>query len=154
MKSKTWIVLLILILSVLVAIGSCATKRKVISDEEFLEVWSGTWINTDYGGDTQAKIINHPDGIRELFTSVTSTTKYARKEKSTILEKWQDSDGTIWYRGYWEGISSAVAKGYEMGKISNSGNTWEFLWASEDYPIEEWEPDRFEYNYRIYYRHE
>jgi hypothetical protein len=39
-----------------------------------------------------------------------------------------------------------------MGKISDSGNTWEYIFASEDYPIEEWEPDRFEYNYRIYYR--
>jgi len=40
-----------------------------------------------------------------------------------------------------------------MGKISNSGNTLEVIWASESFPIEEWEPDRFEYNYQIYYRH-
>jgi len=59
MKSRTLILILVFVLSVLITIGGCATKRKVISDEEFLEVWSGTWINTDYGGDTQAKIINY-----------------------------------------------------------------------------------------------
>jgi hypothetical protein len=39
-----------------------------------------------------------------------------------------------------------------MGKIIESGNTWEYIWASEYSPIDKWEPDKFEYNYRIRYR--
>ena len=54
------------------------------------------------------------------------------------------------YRAHWENLPPLSSKGYEMGKISDSGNTLEYIWASEDYPIEEWEPDKFEYNYRIY----
>ena len=152
MKSRTLIMILILILSVLASIGSCATKRKVISDEEFLEVWSGTWINIDYSAKAQKKI-NHPDGIRESYKKLPNTIP-TFKRKITMLDQWVDSKGTIWYRGHWEYLPPFSSKGYEMGKISDSGNTWEYISASESYPIEEWEPDKFEYDYRIYYRQE
>ena len=151
MKTRTLISILILVLAVLIIAGSCATRRKAISDEDFMEAWSGTWINTDYGGKMAQKIIIHSDGTVEGFGRLTSTIAYF-KNKFTILDQWLDSKGTIWYRGHMESLPPYSSKGYEMGKISDSGNTWEFLWASEDYPIEEWEPDRFEYTYRIYYR--
>ncbi len=123
--------------------------KKAISKEDFFEAWIGTWVNTDRK--TDQKIINHRDGTQEVFGTLTSTT-VCWKDKITIQDKWLDSKGTIWYREYWEVITPTVAKDYEMGKIYDSGNTREFLWVSEDYPIEEWEPDRFEYNHRIYYR--
>ena len=138
-------------MAVFIIVGSCATKRKAISDEDFIEAWSGTWINTDYGGGLGQKVINHPDGTRDWFGMLTSTT-VSEKLKITILDQWLDSKGTIWYRGHWELLPPFASAGYEMGKISDSGNTWESIWASEDYPIEEWEPDKFEYNYRIRYR--
>jgi len=143
-----------MILAVFIIIGSCATKRKAVSDEDFFEVWNGTWINTDYGGGSlHQKIINHPDGTQEFFGQLTSTTARI-KGKITILDQWVDSKGIIWYRGHWEMFPPLSSKGYQMGKISDSGNTREYIWASEDYPLEEWEPDKFEYNYRIYYRQE
>jgi len=135
MKTRTLVSILILILAVLIIVGSCATKRKAVSDEDFFEVWSGTWINTDYGGDICQKIINYPDGTAEGFGILTSTIALFKK-KITILDQWLDSKGTIWYRGHCE----------------DSGNTWEYIIASEDYPIEEWEPDKLEYGYRIMYR--
>jgi hypothetical protein len=151
MKARTFVSILILVLAVLIAIGSCATTKKAISEEDFFETWSGTWINTDYGGgDLHQKVISHPDGTLEFFGKLTSTTA-VYKEKITILEQWVDSKGTIWYRGHWEHLILLSSKGYVMGKISDSGNTWEYISAGEDYPIEEWEPDKFEYNYRIYY---
>jgi hypothetical protein len=151
MKTRTLIPILILILAILIIFGNCATTKKAISEEDFFETWSGTWINTDYGGKIAQKIIIHSDGTVEGIGRLTSTTAYF-KYKFTILDQWLDSKGTIWYRGHFESLPPYSHKGYEMGKISDSGNTWEFLFASEDYPIEEWEPDRFEYNYRIYYR--
>ena len=154
MKSRTFASILILILVVFVIIGSCATKRKAVSDEDFFKVLNGTWINTDYsGGELGQKIINHPDGTREGFGVLSSTTSQY-KFKTTILDQWLDSTGTIWYKGQFETIFPTRAKGYEMGKINNAGNTWECILSSENYPIEEWEPDRFEYNYFIYYRKE
>jgi hypothetical protein len=150
MKTRTLVSILILILAVLIIVGSCATKRKAVSDEDFFEVWSGTWINTDYGGDICQKIINYPDGTAEGFGILTSTIALFKK-KITILDQWLDSKGTIWYRGHCEFSRPFGRTRYEMGKISDSGNTWEYIIASEDYPIEEWEPDKFEYEYRIYY---
>jgi hypothetical protein len=150
MKTRTLVSILIFVFVVLVIAGSCATRRKAISDEDFFDVWSSTWVNTDYGGNTGQKIIIHPDGTRECF-SILTNTKPGRIEKVTILDQWLDSKGTIWYRGHWECLTPHSSKGYEMGKISNSGNTWKVIFASEDFPIEEWEPDKFEYNYRIYY---
>ena len=151
MKSRTLVSILFFVLVVLIVIGSCATRRKAISEEDFMETWSDTWVNTDLKEDQ--KIVNHPDGTQDHFGDLTSTT-VSYKEKITILDQWLDAKGTIWYRGYWEMILLNDSKGYEMGKISDSGNTFEIIWASEDYPIEEWEPDKFEYNYRIYYRQE
>ena len=49
MKTRMFVSVLILVLAVLIIAGSCATRRKAISDEDFMEAWSGTWINTDYG---------------------------------------------------------------------------------------------------------
>jgi hypothetical protein len=88
-----------------------------------------------------------------MFGQLTSTI-VGYKEKITILEQWVDSKGTIWYRGHYEAFPPYAHTGYAMGKISDSGNTQEIIFASESYPIEEWEPDKFEYNYRIYYRQE
>jgi hypothetical protein len=150
MKTRMLVSILILVLAVLIIAGSCVTRRKAIAEEDFFEAWSGTWINTDLKADQ--KIIIHPDGTREFFRILTSTT-VGHKEKIIILDKWLDSKGDIWYRGHREMLPPYNEKGYEMGKINDSGNTWELIWSfGEDYPIEEWEPDRFEYNYRIYYR--
>jgi hypothetical protein len=159
MKTRTLLTISILVLAVLIILGSyAATKRAIsdeilpMSDEDFFDVFCVTWINTDYGGgNTGQKIIIRPDGTREIFSIVTSTI-IGRKEKFTLLDKWSDAKGTIWYRGHWECLTPNRSKGYEMGKLSDSGNTWEVLFASEDFPIEEWEPERFEYNYRVYYR--
>ena len=90
MKTRKIVSILILVLAVLIIVGSCATKRKVVSEEDFLEAWSGTWINTDYGGGSlPQKKINYPDGTCEMFGQLTSTT-VGYKEKITILEQWVD----------------------------------------------------------------
>jgi len=151
MKARTFVSILILVLAVLIIAGSCATRRKAISDEDFMEAWSGTWINTDYGeGSNPQKKIYYSDGRWEEYYQVTNEIR-CDWGKATILDKWLDSKGNVWYKTHWESFHLGW-KGYAMGKISNSGNTLEDIWASESYPIEEWEPDRFEYNYQIYYR--
>jgi len=150
MKTRTLTLSVILISVVLVFIGNCAKTKKAISEEDFFEAWSGTWINLDYGKSHPQKLIYYSDGRWESYTQVTNTI-HSNWGKSIILDKWLDSKGNVWYRAHWESLY-LNSKGYIMGKISNSGNTLEVIWASESFPIEEWEPDRFEYTYRIHYR--
>ena len=152
MKTRRLVSILILVLAVLIISEGYATDRKAVSDEDFIKAWSGTWINEDYGKMLAQKRIYYPDLTWEFYHHITDTGK-DYWGKSIILDKWLDSEGNVWYRMHWESLT-VRAKGYHMGKISNSGNTLEATWASESYPIEEWEPDRFEYNYFIYYRQE
>jgi hypothetical protein len=148
MKTKTLIFMSIFLLAVTFLFAE--DVKKEISDEDFMEAWSGTWINTDYGRSRPQKLIYYPDGRWETFVRVPNTL-HDNWGKDIILDKWLDSEGNIWYRAHWES-SYFTSKGYAMGKISNSGNTLEVIWASESFPIEEWEPDRFEYTYQIHYR--
>ena len=153
MKTRTLVSILIIALAVQTFAGSCATRRKIISDEDFMEAWSGAWINTDYGKrKNPQKKVYYSDGRWEDYYSVDNLIAIDWG-KTTIIEKRLDSKGNVWYRTHFESLGTG-ATGYTMGKISNSGNTLEVIWASESYPIEEWEPDRFEYNYQIHYRQE
>ena len=150
MKARTLIYMSILFLAVTLLFAE--DVKNEISDEDFMEARSGTWINLDYGKSHPQKLIYYPDGRWEGYRQVTNTIR-ADWGKDIILDKWLDSKGNVWYRAHWES-SFFTTTGYAMGKISNSGNTLEVIWASESFPIEEWEPDRFEYTYRIHYRQE
>ena len=148
MRTRTLIFMSIFLLSVTFLLAE--DVRKEISDEDFLEAWSGAWINLDYGRSRPQKLIYYSDGRHESYKHETNEI-HDDWGKIIFLEKWLDSERNVWYREHWES-SYFTSKGYAMGKISNSGNTLEVIWASESFPIEEWEPDRFEYTYEIHYR--
>lgn len=153
MKTKTFILVLLLIMAVSVFLLSCATTKKAIPEEDFFEAFSGTWVNIEYSGfhDRLQKRINYPDGTWEFYRTI-SNTKPFEKGQSTIIDKWIDSKGDILYKAQWESLSFFGILGYEMGKISNSGHTLELLFPFGDEPIEEWKPDYYRYTYWIYYR--
>ena len=153
MKIRTLALSVILISVVLVFIGSCATTRKAISEENFFETWSGTWVNTEYSGfhDRFQKRISYPDGTWEFYRTISNTRPFEKFE-STIIDKWIDPKGDILYKSQWESLTFYGILGYEMGKISNSGHTLELIFSFGDEPIEEWEPDYYRYTYWIYHR--
>ena len=101
MKIRMIVSVIIFILVVLIIAGSCATRRKAILGEDFMEAWSDTWINADYDSDIYYKIINYPDGIYECFATVTSTI-HGNWGKDTLIDKWVASKGAVWYRAKWE----------------------------------------------------
>ena len=149
MKTKTLVSILILVLAVLIIAGSGETKRKTISEEDFFESWGGTWINTDYkGGGFYPKIELYADGTIELYVTA---TKLGHNHKIIIIDRWIDKEGIIWYKAQ-EECEIFGSRNYVLGKISDSGNTLEYILSGADSPIEEWEPDELTYNYRIYYR--
>ena len=68
----------------------------------------------------------------------------------TITKVWTDSEGIIWY--------NAERKDphlyYELGRISESGNRWEFICDGDTYPTE-WDTTLTRYApYMSYYRQE
>jgi hypothetical protein len=91
MKTRTFISAVILIVALLLIAGSCATRKKAISDEDLSKAYTGTWINP-------------------------------------------------------------VAMGYEVVKISDSGNSMERLYTTGEKRVEEWDLDNLKYTYKIYYR--
>jgi beta-lactamase regulating signal transducer with metallopeptidase domain len=153
MKNRNFLLLCGILLVAIAVIGSCATRRKAISEEEFFKAYSGTWINTEYSGkDTfyTQKVVLHPDGTRMEYALVTLDT-WSWYGKDTITDMWKDPSGVIWYRASWENYGYN-ARGYMMGKISDSGTTLEVLSCMWGEPIEEWAPDNIHYHYTIYYR--
>ena len=42
--------------------------------------------------------------------------------------------------------------GYELVRISDSGNTMEVLYTISEKRVEEWDPDNYSYTYKIYFR--
>jgi hypothetical protein len=145
---------LILVLSVLIIAGSCATGKKAYVAKEDEELF-GTWINTDYDEvQIAAKIIFDPNGVVRAYPTV-SITKEWMIGKFTISDKWIDAEGNIWYK--WlrteaKGMSmSDTSEHYYLGKISDSGRVLELNYSGYDYPTEV-NPDSLKYAYSIYYR--
>jgi hypothetical protein len=144
----------ILITAVLIVAGSCATRQKTLSTDEFLKIYSGTWMNTDYSGVEWEfqKLVIKPDGMWDTYA--TDIVNQRSCHGNTILiDCWTDSDGVRWYRVYKDlGYLCGSDRLYEYGKITNSGNTLEYLFRLGTGEIKKWDPDNPHYEYRIYYR--
>ena len=127
--------------------------KNAISEKEFLQVFSGTWVNEDNRGSTYQpqKFVHYSDGKweRYSFLNVDIIEHYG---KNTITETWTDSNGDYWCTANMECIPHNVTS-YTMKKISNSGNTYEMLLNYLE-PIEEWNPDDTYTQHMILYRQE
>ncbi len=149
MKTRTLVLILILVSAVLIIAGSCATEKMTYISKEF-EIY-GTWVNPDYNNtDRWSKIVFYPDGIDHCYMEDTSTV-VGLKEEFVITNKWIDSKGNYFYTmrfspetdPYWV---------FCLLKISNSGRTLEWDWSFDDYP-KEIDPE-ISGVYSIYYRQE
>jgi hypothetical protein len=152
MKTKTIVAISIFILAVFIISGSCATRKKTVSETEFFEEYSGTWINKDNNGSTfqPQKMVHFPDGSWEYYSLLTVEQLYARG-KDKMLDMWTDSNGDFWYKTRWEEYIYKQ-EGFTLRKISDSGNTHEMLLHLWGESIDEWDPDNIQYKYVIYYR--
>jgi len=112
----------------------------------------GTWINPEYGTMEalfSQKRITNPDGTWEEYSGMADIAY--RTLKYTIIDKWTDSEGNIWYKLITEygGKTYGAKPFYELHKISNAKLTWEFVSSAEAYPTKI-DPDHP--MYFIYYR--
>ncbi len=151
MKTRMFISIFILILAVMVIAGSCATRKEAISEDDFIQVFSGTWFNPERSGvgyDFQ-KLVVHANGTWDIY-STDEVEQRAGYGDYNLVESWRDSEGNLWFR-----LSKYSTFGdpiFEYGNISNSGETLEFIFVAGTETIKKWEPDNPHYEYRIYYR--
>ena len=126
----------------------------LIAGGEKEEELYGTWVNSDYNTSAEkAKLIVDDDpGIRDdangtviMYVKEFDEQPYERYS-FRIEEKWEDDEGNIWYK-----IKTFIMEYCELWKISNSGDTLEFVSIKHNYPDT---IDPHHANYRIYYRQE
>jgi hypothetical protein len=113
---------------------------------------SGTWINTEYSGvefDFQ-KLIIESNGTWETYSTdvVEQRSSYGN---IILIESWTDSGGVTWYKAS-KIFRNLNERQYEYGKISNSGNTLEYIYRLGPGEIKTWDPENPNYEYRIFYR--
>jgi hypothetical protein len=118
------------ILVVFAGSAQAGEKGYIAGDKEELY---GTWINMNYTGLPTQKRIIKPDGTFELFSRVNSVLKTPTYYgKYLITGKWNDAQGNIWYK--YTQVHSYTGEGYLLLRISNSGNTLEYVKDHEAYP--------------------
>jgi len=90
----------------------------------------GTWINMEYYSSPPQKVIYNPDGTGGSSVSIDLDPSY--EIKYLITGKWTDPEGNIMYKIHW--IGSWREEAFSLIRISNSGNTLEYVFDHEKHP--------------------
>ena len=145
-------VFLILALVVALMLIGCASQQYVPKDDEELY---GTWLNTDYSGVPHTyycqKIVYSFGGGFGAYSFAKDVSTYPGK--FTIVDKWTDSHGNIWYKVSFSITNKAYA-GDALIKISNNVTVLQTFHYSSIPPrfLTKMDKDDPIGYYRIYYR--
>ena len=91
-----------------------------------------TWVNPSYTSHTPPQIqIRNADGTFADYADRESTDPL-RRGTFTIMKKWRDDAGNIWYRIKRQTGSDEPR--YELAKISDGGQTLELVIRHDDFP--------------------
>ena len=147
MKTRTFVSIMFLVLSIMVIAGSFATGQDVdvakVDDKLF-----GTWVNLDYDKTWRyAKVVRTPERAYEEYKMSYSEMPVLKGEY-TIEEKWTDSKGYTYYKIT---VTAHGALYYILSKIDKAGNKYEDVWSTLSMPTG---IDPENALYRIYYRQE
>jgi hypothetical protein len=85
----------------------------------------------DYRDIPPQKIIFNSDGTGGS-SSWADSKEPTYRTKILITGKWTDSEGNIMYKDHW--VGDWGEEGYSLLKISNSGNTLEYVFDSDKHP--------------------
>ena len=151
MKARTFVLILMLALIILIICEGYAADNKVTKkDYRFI---SGTWINEEYNSHSHMeRYVLYRDGTWDAYNK-TSDTEKKQSGHYIIMEKWTDSEGNIWYKTHkWLGeIVEGKPTFYILEKFSNSGKVAEFISLPGEFAAE---LDKNNFHYHIYYRQE
>ncbi len=155
MKKKIIVCVLAFILVVFACLNSFGDDKEkfgfyVPKDNE--EIY-GSWVNTKYaagaGYGYYQKWVIYNCGYWEGYYK--ATDEFADNTGTYILvDKWTDSEGTIWYKGYLR-EKGYIYPHFELDKISQGGTVWEYVIAFKDFPNSDNMNPKNPY-YRIYHR--
>jgi hypothetical protein len=150
MKNMKHILCVISVLAISISASGLAKGEEAYVPTETEEFY-GTWVNPEYkpkaSSGFSVKLVYNSDGRWEAYNfEDTSTPTWSGSY--TIIDKWTDSEGSVWYKVAWETRGGSYG-GKNLVKISNSGNTCEVAQSGTDYPTE---IDPTHPNYRIRYR--
>ena len=150
MRNTKHILCVISVLGMLISTSGVVMGEEAYVPTENEELY-GTWVNPEYKAkavswEYRVKVVYNSNGTWEEY-NLEGTTTPPFRGSYTIADKWTDPDGNVWYK-------VALAGGFQgksLVKISNSGNTCEFVSSRHggDFPDE---LDANAEGYRIYYR--
>jgi beta-lactamase regulating signal transducer with metallopeptidase domain len=152
MKTKILLCGLIFLIALLAGVGSFAADKEKIGfyvPKRNEEIY-GTWVNKNYDGiDYEQIIVYYYWGYGEFVRYVTDK-ETSMKFSFTIVDKWSDSEGNIWYKTY-EITNNDYSIIYTLNKISNDATVFEYVDNVGDFPTRA-DLNKTNYNYRIRYR--
>jgi hypothetical protein len=155
MRAKFLAAGVVVLLATVVSAGSYAQSKKKLDfyvpsyDEE---IW-GTWVNTAHSGGPYfpQKVVNNYWGSIDIFMKATDPAPSFRGAH-TLVEKWKDREGNIWYKLYWRD-NGGPSIYYEIDRISNNGSTFEFCFDTREFPMEDdLKSKNLSKQYRVFYR--
>jgi hypothetical protein len=155
MRIRTVLSISILILTVLIVVGSCATSKKALPTDNIDEL-VGTWVNTEYENkrNKYPKRVYKADGKILTYVRLNDEKASFKGKIIEIGEKWMEGDGSIYFK-YISYDESFVATFYALVKLSPDRSFCEeaFQTNPQEYSTEFDLEDTSNY-YRIYYRQE
>ena len=133
MKSVTLILVMVLLFTASFIFAD--DVKKAISEKEFLEVFTGTWVNKDHGGYFEPQKVVYLSEKKWEEYSFLNDDQAEHYGPYTIEEMWMDSNGDIWFKVRLECVAH---KGLllTLGKISNSGKALDKVWQTNRFPTE------------------
>jgi hypothetical protein len=151
MMTRAFMIGAVLLLSVLVFPTSYAKDREFFTPSNDEEIF-GAWVNTDHSGEQSwpQKIVYYPWGYVVQFFKIEYKNP-AWPATSTLVDKWTDAEGNIWYRDFYRDQYGGGLALYQLYKISDNGKTLESIWRQREFPTEA-DMDPSGATYRIFYR--
>ena len=154
MKTRTWTLILILVLGAMLFTGSCATMKS--PDKLTYERFCGTWANENYQPKPAvlpvevAKWIINPEGTMvgyDLLSETGPTWIFLY----TVEKRWVDAEGNQFYHVETHNVLHQVTQ-YELWRLDNYSSVLETQFHYKVYP-DKIDPKDIQSSYRIYYRY-
>jgi hypothetical protein len=146
MKTRTFIFMSIFLLAVTFLFAE--DVKKEISDEEAVEMLSGTWINPDNPSSASIdklqahfqKLVLTENKVFECYHSVDDTLDFSRGHY-TVINSWVDRKGNTYCQAKWLFVTGSMI--YALYKLDDSNTVLEqnfyytrSIWDEEKYPTE------------------
>jgi hypothetical protein len=160
MKVKALLPVAALLFTVLSLDAVRAENRKGASRSFYLpakvEELEGTWkAQNDPWAKTEQKLVYYWWGYFETFRFADDKKPFMRGT-STIVDKWKDEAGAVWYKEFCRVDWSSRTVFFRLIKLSDGARKWESVQSTIDFPSPEdlAADDRGEKGYRVFFRHE